>query len=206
MSTQADIVVANGALRLLGEAEITSFADGTEVSQSVAVIYPAVIDHLLACHPWRFTLAKAQLARLLAPPAAEWAQAHALPSDLIALRAVYPSAAQVPAVRDYERFEDQVWSHHIDLWAEYQRRVIPERWPPSFAMLARHALAADLAVPVAGSAGLGETFRRQAYGGLDPAGGGGLMGVARRLDAVQQPPQRIEDFPLVAARLGGWDR
>lgn len=201
--TAAAVALCNEALVRLGEAEISSFDDGTALARSCARIYPTVADAALAGYPWRFTLTKARLARQLRAPAGEWLYAHALPADLMVLRGVFPSAAATRQVAEYELFEGQVYSGAPDLWADYQRGIQPELWPATFRAAIVAALAADLAIPVAASSALADLWHRRAFGTPSEGGGGGLMGQARRVDSQQQPPQRIGDFPLILARFGG---
>lgn len=96
-----------------------------------------------------------------------------------------------------------MFSNTPDLWADIQRDSDPASWPPMFHKLAVHALASDLAIAVTGSATLSDIHRRIAFGTPQEGGEGGLARQVRRLDSQQQPPQRITDYPLLAARMGG---
>jgi hypothetical protein len=199
-----DIVLANQALRLLASEGIASLDEGTDVANTVAQLYGTTIRQLLAAHPWRFTLRKQQLSRLAEPPLTEWQHLHALPADMLALRALYPTAAPgAETVRRYELFERRVASNHLDLWADYQFEPDAGTFPPYFVALARAALAAEFAIPLGVGAERADLFHRRAYGSPAEAMAGGLMREARRLDSQQQPPQRITDFPLISARFGG---
>jgi hypothetical protein len=201
------VILANQALRLLGEASITSLGEGSELSETVSTLFEPTMRGLLASYPWRHTLRKARLARLETPPLTEWQHAHALPPDRLNLRALFNTDAPgAEPVQDFELFETRVFSRHLDLWADYQVWVDPAAWPPHVADAARHVLAATFAVPVTGSTSLAEYWRRTAYGTPQEQGLGGAIAQARRLDAQQQPPQRIRDFPLDRARMGGGRR
>ena len=204
MTTAAAVAVCNEALRLLGDATISGFDDDSDLAESCAQIYQTTIDGLLASYPWRFTLAKARLARVVEAPLNEWRVAHALPTDRLAIRQLFASGGiGAPPLLDYELFETRVFSNQEDLWCDYQRRVDAPFWPAAFRALARHALAADLAVTVTSSAGQAAEMRAVAFGPPGFGGQGGLMATARRVDAQQQPPQAITDFPLITARFGG---
>lgn len=196
--------LTNAALRLLGEASLTSFGEGTDLAESCNAVYGPTVLALQAGYPWRFTLVKRRLARLSEAPLGEWAYAHALPPDSMNLRALFPSAAARRTVDAYEIFEtNRVFSNTPDLWADIQRDSDPASWPPMFHKLAVHALASDLAVAVTGSATLSDVHRRIAFGTPQEGGEGGLSRQVRRLDSQQQPPQQVTDFPLLAARMGG---
>jgi hypothetical protein len=198
------VALCNQALRLLGEAEISSFDEGTDLANTCSVLWEDTCRSLLAQYPWRFTLKKQQLSRLADAPLNEWSYAHALPPDLLTLREIFAAAgAGAPRVLAYERFEGQIYSNTATLWADYQVQTDPATWPPAFRLLARYALASEFAVPVTGSLSAANGWAVRAYGSPAEGGNGGQIRIARRLDAQQQPPQAIEDFPLVAARHGG---
>ena len=202
--TAAAVALCNQALRLLGEASIAAFEEGTDLAATCSMLYDDTAKAILEGYPWRFTMAKVQLAREADAPPNEWTYQHALPPDRRQLRQLFPGADEhLPPVADYEVFGNLVLSDCPELWADYQRETDPDTWPSAFRLLMRYALAAELAVPVTGSASMADYYDRKAYG--SPAEGrvGGQTRVARSLDAQQQPPQRIEHFPLIAARFGG---
>jgi hypothetical protein len=198
------VELVNQALRLIGAEAITSFDEQNDLAATCTSLFDDTVRSLQASYPWRFTLEKQQLSRLTDPPINEWTYQHALMPGQLVLRQLFPSA-QVGAkpVADYEVFGNRVYSDQPVLWADYQTERDPATWPPHFRNLARHALAAVLAIPVAESAERADYFNRLAFGSPAEGSTGGLMGVARRLDAQQQPPQRVEDFPLLTARHGG---
>lgn len=202
MSSSA-LQLCNQALRLLGEAGITSFTEGTELANTCSTLWQETCRSLLSSYPWRFTLRKAELSRLADAPINEWPYAHQLPPDQMVLRQIFASATPGAApLLEYERFGDTVLARQPRLWADYQVETDPATWPPAFALLARYALAADFAVPVAGSMTAADWWHRKAFGGPGEAMMGGQMATARRLDAQQQPGQAITDFPLIDARNG----
>lgn len=200
----AKVALCNAALTLLGSERLASFGDNTDLATTCNDLYDDTVKALIAAYPWRFSLAKAQLSRQLDAPLTEWTHAHSLPPDRLTLRQLFPTAAAgARPVAEYEVFGDLVLSDQPDLWADYQVETDPDTWPPYFRDLARHALAAALAIPVTESSDRADYYHRAAYGTPGEAGAGGRMAVARRLDAQQQPPQRIDDFALIAARMGG---
>lgn len=204
MTTPA-VQLCNAALRMIGSETINSFADGTELAEACGLLFDDTVLALQAGYPWRFSLRKQQLSRQAAAPPNEWTYAHRLPADQLVLRQLF-NTAQVgaPSVLAYEVFGTLVYSDQPELWADYQVATDPATWPPYFRNLARHALAATLAIPVAESTERADYFDRLAYGSPVEGRVGGLTGLARRLDAQQQPPQAIEEFPLITARQGGW--
>lgn len=207
MTIVTELALANDALGLLGEFSVTALDEGTDLAETVQRIQPRTVQSLLCAHPWRFTMRKARLARLADGPINEWTYAHALPPDRIMVRAMRPSPAPSDqVVRDYELFDNRVYSHQPDLWCDYQAEVDPGAWPPHFYDLVRNALAADFAVGVGAGSTAADLFHRRAFGLPGEGRNGGLMGQAKRLDSQQQPPQQLTDYPLLAARFGGRTR
>jgi hypothetical protein len=214
--TQATVNICNEALRLLGEVSITSLSEGTELAETCALLFETTARGILASYPWRCTLAKARLPRLSEAgspdpqaPSHEWRYRHQLPGDLLMLRELAASnAIGGTPMREYEVFGASVLSNQPDLWADYQRWITPDLWPAHLREAAKYVLAAQFAVPVTGSTSLAEQYRRFAYGTASEGATGGAMGHARRVDAQQQPGQRITSFPLMEARLSGagWRR
>jgi hypothetical protein len=199
----ADVALCNEALRMLGEFGITAFDEGTDQAQTLNLIYDSTRRFLLTAHPWRFTLAKQRLARLAETPVSEWTFIHALPAGMLALRALFPTgAAGAAPVREFEIYGTRVLSHREDLWADYQVDADPSTWPPFFRALARTAMAAECAMAVGAGMSAADLLHRRAFGSPFEMMNGGLMGVARRLDSQQQPPQALRDFPLITARFG----
>lgn len=204
MSTTASIDLASQALRLLGEFSISALDEGTDLAETVQRVYGGTVRALLTSHPWRFTMRKERLAQVAEPPINEWTYAHALPAQRLAIRAMYPTGgAGALVTMDWEVFENRVFSHHADLWCDFQVDVDPGAWPPWFYNLARFALAADFAMAVGAGASVADAMHRRAYGNPGENLAGGLMGQARRIDSQQQPPQRIRSNPLMAARFSG---
>jgi len=203
MSTDAAVALCNQALRMLGEVSITSFEEGSEISETCNILYPDAMKGLLCSYPWRFSMAKQRLSQLLEKPINEWTYAHTLPPRMLLLRQLFASdGAYAQPLQEYELFEGRIYSHRPALWADYQQETDAATWPPHFIDLAKNALAALFAVAVTGSTTAADLYHRRAYGTPQEAGGGGLMRQARNLDAQQQPPQAITDFPLIAARYG----
>jgi len=201
MTSLADIALTNQALRLLGEYGVQSFEEGTDLSETCNQIVPTTLAALLTAFPWRFTMRKAQLARIAEAPLTEWAYQHARPSEAIFIRAVRP-APSAPAAEAWEIFENRILSNHETLYCDYQVQIDSAVWPAWFTNLARHALAADLAIAVGAGAEKGDYFNRRAFGAPMENGAGGLMRQARHLDSQQQTPQTLGATPLVTARWG----
>lgn len=204
MTDITEVTLANSALRLLGEYGVAALDEGTDLAETIQLIQQDTVRALQSEHPWRFTMRKARLVRLAEGPINEWTYAHALPPDKLTLRAMRPNGTTSDqVVREYELFDNRVYSHQQDLWCDYQVPIDPGAWPPYFTNLVRNALAADFAVAVGAGSTAADLFHRRAFGLPGEGRNGGLMQVARKLDSQQQPPQQLNDYPLLAARFGG---
>ncbi|WP_206934121.1 hypothetical protein [Roseococcus thiosulfatophilus] len=203
--TEADnLALANEALALLGETSITAFTEGTELANSCARLVPAGAEHCLAIHPWRCTLAKARLVRLVSAPLTVWRYAYQLPGDVMVLRGALQTEG--PGAARLEQYEIQGETLLADaeaVWIDYQRAAPPVLWSPPLRRFVVHHLASELAIPVTNSGSLRQQMHTAAYGNPGELAQGGLLAKARQADGQQQPPGRIPDAVLVAARFQG---
>lgn len=201
MTSLTDIDLTNQALRMLGEFGVTSFDEGTDLAETCNRIVATTLRALLVSHPWRFTMRKTMLAQVADAPLTEWAYQHAMPPNSIFIRAVRP-APKAPSADEWEIFENRILSNCAILYCDFQVEIDSAAWPAWFTNLARHALAADLAIAVGAGTTAADAFFRRAYGSPMENGSGGLMRIARNLDSQQQTPQRIGTTPLITARWG----
>lgn len=187
------VSICSNALLMLGAGSITSFTEGTEKAMVAGELYPGVLETLIASYPWRFSMKKMQLARETAVPVNEYQHQFTLPSDSLILRACYTSGTPgaVP-FREYEVFGNVIACNALELWAEYQFRPDEARFPAYFKQALQVSLAAVMAKPITEETEIAELWASVAES---------ITANARRIDARQQPPQRIRQFPLVDARF-----
>ena len=197
-----DVALCNAALLLLGERPFTAFDDGTDAADTCRLLWQGVCDNLQAVYPWRFNTVQQQLAQLADAPV-NWSYAYQLPGDLLNLRDVrtsnQPYATRPP---EFDRAEARLLTNEPEIWLTYQIRKDPAVWPAPFALLARYALAAELALPITGKTDLMDAWTRRAFGGPLEHGAGGQYLVAMQQDGAQQTPQVLDTSVLIAARLG----
>lgn len=177
------------ALIALGARPIASFEEGSVEAQVAGQLYPGLRDALLSAHPWNFATAQGRLARLAAQPVADFAYAFQLPPAF--LRAL--SAGQGTRGRgvEYRIAERRLHADSDAVVLTYLYRPREVDFPPFFdqALVAR--LAAEFCLPLTESASRAEVLTRLAERELQRA---------RQIDAQQDAPPRLEDFPLVEAR------
>ena len=70
--TYTKIDLCSRALVKLGANTIASFDEATVEAKVCAQLYEPTLESLLASYPWRFALEKAELARLVASPMADY--------------------------------------------------------------------------------------------------------------------------------------
>lgn len=198
-----DIEIAKAALVRLGEVPIDSFDEETETARTLNVVYDQLTENLLSLYPWRFTLRKRQLARLVTAPINEWRYSYQLPSDrLTGPYAVFDTASiGARPLQRYEIFEDKLYADEAKIWIDYQAKPATTTWPPYFVELVTLALASEIALPVTGSTSLSAEMAQKAWGTPSENRTGGQYRQARAKDSQQQPPQEITSFPLVDARF-----
>lgn len=204
MSPETVLAIGNQALALLGSQPVLSAEEGTDLAATLFATAPATLRQCLTAHPWRCTLAQLRLSRLTEPPLLGWRYAFALPVNVLALRRLTASPDPgAPALKRFAIVGETVQTDVEEVWAEAQLEPPLPRWPPHLVVFARAALAADLALAVTASNTDAELWHQRAWGRPAELGQGGLYGLARRIEAQQSPAEPLDEFPLVAARLGG---
>lgn len=190
------------ALMTLGAGQISAFDEGTDLAALCNLRYGSVRDALVASYPWRFTLSKAQLARLSDAPIAGYAYAFQLPADMAVLRALYPSSAAGAApTTAYTLQGRQVLTDLAALWLDYQRTPAEADMPGWFRELLVKVLAAEFAMPVTDRADLSQGLKIEVWGSPQERGRGGLWGKARQIDMSQAPTMPVQDNSLIAVRF-----
>jgi len=181
--------ICSNALLKLGAEPLSSFTDGTAESTAASVLYPSVRDALLSCHPWNFAVTQQPLARLAAPPAADYAHAYQVPGDF--LRALSAGTGRRGRGVRYRISGGALHSDASEIILTYVRRIHEAAFPPFFthALIAR--MAAELCLPLTESVSRAESLHGQADRELRQA---------RLIDAQQETPPALEDFPLVEVR------
>lgn len=191
--------LGNEALALLGAQVVAQIDEGTDLAATLFRVAPTTLAQALTAHPWQCTLAQPRLTRLAAPPGNGFRYAYALPAGMLAFRRAL--ASPDPGARSIARWRIVGNALHADaeaVYADVQQEPPIEAWPPHLRAFARAALAADLALTVTGSGNDAQLWTQRAWG----AGEQSLLMQARRVEAQQQTPAPMEDWPLLAARFG----
>jgi hypothetical protein len=200
----SDVTICSQALLLLGESEISSFDDGTQISGACSTLYSGVRDSVLSLYPFSFATKKAQLAQLTSTPVNEWTYEYALPSDMITgtPQAVYSSTAvgANPQQIGWEILGTAMQTDMTTVVIDYIYSVPEASMPPHFVQLLKYTMAAHLAEIVTDQIDKADYWRTLAFGRGDENGRGGFFRQSMNIDGRGQIPNFISTFPLTDVR------
>lgn len=86
MTVTSEVDIANLALDRLKEQSITSFDQERSAARWMGRNYAPTRDMTLAAHPWKFAMARAELAEDAAAPLFGWTRKFKLPDNIIRLQ------------------------------------------------------------------------------------------------------------------------
>jgi hypothetical protein len=186
------VEIVNQALSALGEARITSLDDPGQTAGLARSLYETARDAEISGYAWNFARARVRLPALGEKPAFGWAHQYLLPSDCLRVLSAGPWPQAL--LDDYIAGENRTWliegrnilsNQSPPLNLIYLRRVDdPACYPPAFVEVLAAKLAVRMAERLAGS----NSKRELALKEYDLA-----VKRAKRLDAIQLPPQRPAD-------------
>lgn len=189
----SDVGICNQALNKLGAARITALTDTDKNARHMASIYEVKRDAELAAHPWTFAITRVSIPASSTAPAFKWLRSFPLPSDCLRL---------VEVGQDFDLYDSetgarfQVEGNAIltdeasPLQIRYVARVTNTGYYPAPFV---EALACRLAAESAEALTQNATKREAAWNEHKQA-----IKEARRLNAIEQPPQRTP--------MNSWER
>ena len=186
-----DVELCAQALVRLGAQPISSLADGTAEATVAQRLYALIRDALLSTHPWTFATMQVALASVGQPASDDYSFRFALPAGC--LRVISVGAGRAGSGIDYRVQGDEILANQPSITLTCQVRPPEAEFPAFFSAALVARLAAEFCLPVTESASRAELLRRQADLELRQA---------RLIDSQQSTPRRVEDFTLIAARLG----
>ena len=146
MTTPVDLV--NQALVLLGGRPVVDSLDGDGDEANIAnSVYTTVRDDLLACHPWNFALARAEVEADETAPAFGWSYRYALPEGCLRVWRLtdLPDERLEWVVEGGWLLTNEVGPINL----RYISQVTdPASWPPSFQQAMIAALARAMAMAI----------------------------------------------------------
>ena len=196
----SDVDIANYALTLLGESRIMSLDDDVKAARECKAVYEIVRDSVLSAHNWSFAKSRAALSRLDSTPVFGFANEFQLPVDCLRLFMVGDIYVGVDlsdyrnAPTDEYTIEDRKiltdWGAPLNI--RYIRRVEDTaRYSSTFVDAFGARIAERLAEPLTQSA-----VKREAAKDAYKA----AISEAVRVNAIEQPPQKIPDDEWLLSR------
>lgn len=195
------VSIANLALTKLGALPIESFTEDSKGARVMSLLFDRIRDAELSRRWWNFAKARRKLAEVINDePRGPFRYAYALPADWLSTIYVglLPSALNLA---DFREYDPGAWSHEglyiltneappADL--HYVRRITN---PTQYHALFVEALACRLAMEAADALTASLTRWEKCAAEYKAA-----IGEARRMNAIQNPPQTLQDSEWLASR------
>ena len=184
IETQTKISLISKALILIGETPLQSLTDDRYGATVGSNLFEMLLENELQGNPWRFSMKKAALSRLVVTPLNQYAYAYQIPADCLLVRHVYPRI-------HYEIFGDRIYTDHTSVELDYQFKPDVTEMPAYFATLMVYALARDMVKPITESDTGVKTFAAKYVMQRDRA---------MYADAQARPATMIQDSPFTDFR------
>ena len=181
----SDIALCARALIRLGAQPISSFNDGSAEAEICNALYPQSRDALLSAYGWNFATTQSQLSELTETPIVGYSKTYALPNDF--LRALTAGDGAVNSGVDYRIMKGKLYTDSTSIVLTYIFRPDEYEFPPFFDSVLIARLAAELCIPLTENTSRFEAMARLAETEFSRA---------RQLDAQQDRPQTLQNFPL----------
>jgi uncharacterized protein YifE (UPF0438 family) len=191
-------------LSKIGESRIMSFEDPNEQARLARSLYEIVRDAEIEGHCWHFAKTRVMIPAEVEKPAFDWPYQYLLPSDC--LRVLTAGSWPQPVMDDYVGWDSSAYTiegRHLlarrgpAMKLLYLRREADSGfYPPTFI----EALACKLAVEMAERRTGGSGKRELAWKEYELA-----VRQAKRVNAIQLPPQKVADDSWMLAHMeGSW--
>lgn len=179
------------ALLKIGAQPITSFDENTAEAEISALLYDVCRDAMLSGYPWSFATAQDRLALLDESPRADFNSAFGLPGDFLrVLSAGHGTSGRGRGI-SYRIQEQHLHTNADTVLLTYVFRPDESAFPAFFNQALICRLAAEFCLPLTENTSRTEMFSKAAEA---------EFARARSIDAQQQTPQSIDQFPLVDVR------
>lgn len=195
------IEICNRALTKLGESRILALTDDSKAARTLNSMYAIVRDAELRASRWRFSIKRASLAELAAPPEYGFVRQFQLPTDCLK---VLEAGDRYPGVdlSDYVQTDNSDYAIEgnailtnwgAPLRVRYVARITD---PTLFDACFVESLACRLAFESAEAITDSTTRKQQLERDYERA-----MMDARKANAIERPPQKMADDTWMIARL-----
>lgn len=181
------VQICNRALLQIGHTrQITSFEEDCTEAKVCKALYEETKKATLRDYPWHFALKLKKAVRVAETPLFKWNYAYQKPDDLLRLFRTYPRTV------DFAIVGDKIMSNVEPFQYVGIFNVSEDLFDASFVEALSLKLAAELAIPVASSSTLHETF----YNAYQR-----FIKDARTTAAYEQSGQTVDVFGFLEARL-----
>jgi hypothetical protein len=184
-----NVALASRALMRIGCKPISSFTDGTAESEIAGALYGPIRDAILSAYGWSFATGQMALTRLTEAPLADYSYSYGLPNDF--LRALSAGSGGRGRGLDYRISRNVLHTDAEEVLLTYIFLPDESEFPPFFAAALIARLAAEFTIPLTESTSRAEVLYRLADEEFRKA---------KQIDAQQDAPARLENFPLVDVR------
>lgn len=188
------VSICSNALLMLGDTPISSFDDGTDRSRLAANTWETARDYVLRSHPWNCATRRIILAPDATPPAFGFNYQFQLPADWLRTLSVGEEGDR-PRYRTEGRkiLFDESALKLVYVW----RNEVPATWDSLLIHAMTLVMRAIFSYPITQSGGVEQLVEST----LQP-----ILRQARAVDGQDDPPEALDDSPLMQARfLGGSD-
>jgi hypothetical protein len=196
----SEVSICSNALLMLGAKPINSFEEavivnGTNRAQLCANLWDVERDNILRSHPWNCATKRAVLSPETAGPAFEYRYQFALPGDFLRVCSInqYPADKYDYRIEGRKLLCDEQAVYLRYIW----RNQDVSSWDAMLIKVAQAHMAHVLAMPITGQITVRDSFAIELRG---------LMQSARTVDAQEEPPETLGDFPLLEARYSAAPR
>lgn len=181
--------LASRALVRIGASPINSFEDDTAEAEIATILFDSAQDALLSSYPWSFATGQIALPQLEDSPLADYQYAFQLPLDF--LRALSAGNGGRGKGLEFRIHRNTLHANVPDVILTYIFRPNEGELPPFFEQALITRLSAEFCIPLTENTSRSETLYKLATQEFINA---------KRIDAQQDTPARIDDFSLINAR------
>ena len=178
------VQIVNQALVVLGEAPLDIFPNGSKYSTIAATLWDSSLDAVLRSHPWNFAVKREILPELADPPKYDYSAAFNLPTDCLRILDVETD--------DYRVEGRTILADESSLSIRYIARIVDVTVYDSLFI---EALSTYLAWRMAYSITKSEAVRDANWNAYKE-----IMGLARVVDAQEEPTPEFEESSLITVR------
>jgi len=184
----SEVQLCSNALLLLGAEPINSFDDDSDRALLVSNLWPNALDAILRSHPWNCAIKREQLSSTGTAPAFDYAYQFTLPGDCLRILSI-GERGENPQFEIEGRtvlYDEAL----LNVRYVYRNEDIPS-WDALLVQAAEAYMAMTCAYPITKSASMFDAMTRLWDLKLRQA---------RTIDGLENPPEELGDFPLLASR------